>query len=179
MSGEPVVSKNQRAERIKQSDIEVQIHTITGGKNYWQISNFGDSAVWWTIKQVESNQRSYRYLQIVIIHKFQVYKTISRPEVNKGLECDFIKVILTKDQLRSKENKEWMRIRKSRCFKSNRTCCYTGKFNIALSLCGILGVALYFSENFLEVATRGLTVAEALWLLRVTIVCFLGQDSNL
>ena len=72
-----------------------------------------------------------------------------------------------------------MRIRKSGCVKSNRTCCYTGKFNIALSLCGILGVALYFSENFLEVATRGLTVAEALWLLRVTIVCFLGQDSNL
>ena len=32
--GEPVVSKDQRAERIKWSDIEVQIHTITSGKNY-------------------------------------------------------------------------------------------------------------------------------------------------
>ena len=34
VSGKPVVSKDQRAERIKQSDIEVQIHTITSGKNY-------------------------------------------------------------------------------------------------------------------------------------------------
>jgi len=32
VSGEPVVSKDQRAGRIKWSDIEVQIHTITGGK---------------------------------------------------------------------------------------------------------------------------------------------------
>jgi len=30
--GEPVVSKNQRAGRIKQSNIKVQIHVITGGK---------------------------------------------------------------------------------------------------------------------------------------------------
>ena len=45
VSGEPVVSKDQRAGRIKRSDIEVQIHTITGGKNYGQIGNFGDGAV--------------------------------------------------------------------------------------------------------------------------------------
>ena len=32
--GELVVSKDQRAERIKWSDIEVQIYTITSGKNY-------------------------------------------------------------------------------------------------------------------------------------------------
>jgi len=43
--GEPVVSKDQRAERIKWSEIEVQIYTITGGKNYGQVSNFGDGAV--------------------------------------------------------------------------------------------------------------------------------------
>ena len=43
--GEPVVSKDQRAGRIKQSDIEVQIHIITGGKNYGQVGNFGDGAV--------------------------------------------------------------------------------------------------------------------------------------
>jgi len=30
--GEPVVSKDQRAERVKWSDIKVQIHTITSGK---------------------------------------------------------------------------------------------------------------------------------------------------
>ena len=45
MSGEPVVSKDQRAGRIKQSNIEVQIHTITSGKNYEQVSNFRDGAV--------------------------------------------------------------------------------------------------------------------------------------
>ena len=42
---EPVISKDQRAERIKQSDIEVQIHIITGGKNYGQVCNFRNSAV--------------------------------------------------------------------------------------------------------------------------------------
>jgi len=39
---EPVVFKDQRAGRIKWSDIEVQIHTITGGKNYGQVGNLGD-----------------------------------------------------------------------------------------------------------------------------------------
>jgi len=43
--GEPVVSKDQRAERIKWIDIEVQIYTIIGGKNYGQVGNFGDGAV--------------------------------------------------------------------------------------------------------------------------------------
>ena len=168
MSGEPVVSKDQRVRRIKWSDIEVQIYTITGGKNYRQVSNFGDGAVWWTFKQAESNQRSCECLQIVSIHKFRVYKAVSRPRVNKSLEWDFIKVILTKNQGRSKRNKEWMRIRKSRCVESNRTHCYTGKFNMALSLCGVLRVALYFSEGFSE------AVAEALWTLGETMVCFLG-----
>jgi len=37
---EPVVSKDQKAERIKQSNIEVQIHTITSRKNYGQVGNF-------------------------------------------------------------------------------------------------------------------------------------------
>jgi len=45
MSGKPVVSKNQRAGRIKWNDIEVQIHIITSGKNYKQVGNFGDNAV--------------------------------------------------------------------------------------------------------------------------------------
>jgi len=43
--GEPVVSKDQRAGRIKQSDIEVQIHIITGEKNYEQVGNFRDNTV--------------------------------------------------------------------------------------------------------------------------------------
>ena len=43
--GDPVVSKDQRAGRIKQSDIEVQIHTITSGKYYGQVGNFGDGVV--------------------------------------------------------------------------------------------------------------------------------------
>ena len=43
--GEQVVSKDQKVGKIKQSDIEVQIHTITSGKNYGQVGNFGDGAV--------------------------------------------------------------------------------------------------------------------------------------
>jgi len=43
--GKPVVSKDQRAERIKWSDIEVQIYTITSGKYYEQVGNFEDGAV--------------------------------------------------------------------------------------------------------------------------------------
>ena len=42
---EPVISKDQRAGRIKQSDIEVQIYTITSGKDYEQIGNFRDGAI--------------------------------------------------------------------------------------------------------------------------------------
>ena len=42
----------------------------------------------------------------VFRHKFRVYKTMSRPRVDESLERDFIKVILTKDQGRSKRNKK-------------------------------------------------------------------------
>jgi len=72
-----------------------------------------------------------------------------------------------------------MRIGKRRCIEPDRTRCCTGKFNVALSLCEVLGIALYFSKDFLEAAARELAVAEALWPLRVTIVCFLKQESNL
>ena len=64
-----------------------------------------------------------------------------------------------------------MRIRKSGCVELNRTHCCTEKFNAALSLCGVLGITLYFSEGFSEVAAGVLAVAEALWLL--------GQKSSL
>jgi len=40
------------------------------------------------------------------IHKFRVYKAMSKSRVDKSLEQDFIKVILTKDQGRDKGNKE-------------------------------------------------------------------------
>ncbi len=55
---------------------------------------------------------------------------MSRPGVDKSLECDFIKVILTKDQERSKGVRET----KSGCIELNRTHCYTEKFNAA-SVC--------------------------------------------
>ena len=45
MLGELVVSKDSKAGKIKQSDIEVQIHTIISGKNYRQVGNFGDGVV--------------------------------------------------------------------------------------------------------------------------------------
>ena len=72
-----------------------------------------------------------------------------------------------------------MRIGKSRCVELNWTYCCIGKFNMALSLCRVLGVALYFSEGFLEVAAGVSAVAEALWPLEETVVCFLGQESSL
>ena len=43
--GELVVFKDQRAGRIKWSDIEVQIHAITSGKHYGQVGNFRDNAI--------------------------------------------------------------------------------------------------------------------------------------
>ena len=137
------------------------------------------TTVWWTIKQVESNQRSCGCLQVMSIHRFRVYKTVSRPRVDESSEWDFIKIILTKNQRRGKGNKEWMRIRKSRCVELDGTHCCTGKFNMALSLYRALGVTLYFSEGFLEVTARVSAVAEALQLLGVTIVCFLEQESSL
>ena len=50
---------------------------------------------------------------------------------------------------------------------------------MALSLCGVLGVALYFSEGFSEAAAGVLAVAKALRPLGETVVCFLGQESSL
>jgi len=66
-----------------------------------------------------------------------------------------------------------MRIGKSGCIESNQTCCCTEKFNMALSLCKVLKVALYFSEGFSEAA------AGALQPLEETVVYFLGQKSSL
>ena len=66
-----------------------------------------------------------------------------------------------------------MRIGKSGCIESNGTHCCIVKFNVALSLCEVLGVTLYFFKGFSE------AVAEALWHLGVTVVYFLGQESNL
>ena len=50
---------------------------------------------------------------------------------------------------------------------------------MALSLCGVLGVALYFSEGFSETAAGISAVAEAPQPLGETMVCFLGQESSL
>jgi len=116
---------------------------------------------------------------MVSIHKFRVYKAVSRPRVNESSERDFIKVILTKDQGRSKRNEKGMRIRKSGCIELNWTHCCTGEFNAAFSLCGVLGVALYFSEGFSEAAARVSAVVEAPQPLGETVVCFLGQESGL
>ena len=44
---------------------------------------------------------------------------------------------------------------------------------MVLSLCEVLGVALYFSKDFLEIAVRVSAVAKALWLLEVTMFYFL------
>jgi len=49
---------------------------------------------------------------------------------------------------------------------------------MAFSLYRVLEIVLYFFEGFLEAAARKLVVAEVLWPLEVTVVCFLGQESN-
>ena len=50
---------------------------------------------------------------------------------------------------------------------------------MALSLCRVLEVTLYFSEGFSEVAARVLVVAGTLQPLGMTVVCFLEQKSSL
>jgi len=66
-----------------------------------------------------------------------------------------------------------MWIKKSRCIELDRTYYYIEKFNMALSLCGVLGVALYFSKGFSKAAAKRLVVTEVLQSLEVTVVCFL------
>ena len=72
-----------------------------------------------------------------------------------------------------------MRIGKSRYIELDGTHCCIGKFNVAFSLCGVLGVTLYFSKGFSEATARVSTVVKAPWPLEVTMVCFLGQESSL
>jgi len=50
---------------------------------------------------------------------------------------------------------------------------------MALSLYGVLKVALYFFEGFLKITAGVSAVVEALWPLRVTIVYFLEQEFSL
>ena len=95
------------------------------------------------------------------------------------MEQGFIKVILTKYQRKSEGDKKRMWIGKSGCIELNKTHYCTEKFNVAHSLYGVLGVALYFSKGFSEAAARGSVVAEILQPLEVTVVYFLEQESNL
>ena len=76
---------------------------------------------------------------------------MSKSGVNESLKQNFIKIVLTKNQKRSKRDKKWIRIRKSECVESDETYYYIGKFNTALSPCGVLRVTLYFSKGFLKV----------------------------
>ena len=71
------------------------------------------------------------------------------------------------------------RIRKSGCIELNGTYCYTGKFNMILSLCRVLEVVLYFSKGFSEASAKESAVVEALQPFGMTVVCFLEQESNL
>jgi len=67
-------------------------------------------------------------------------------------------MILTKDQRRSKANKKKIEVRKSRCIELDRIYCYIRKFNIALSLYRVLGIILYFFEDF-SGTTIGVSIA--------------------
>ena len=59
------------------------------------------------------------------------------------MEQDFIKVILTKNQEKSKGDKEKMGIRKSRCVELDKTYCYTGKLNMTLSLYSVVATTYH------------------------------------
>jgi len=81
---------------------------------------------------------------------------MSRPEVYKSSKQGLIKIILTKDKKRSKEDKDKVRVKKNKYIESDRTCCYIKKFNIVFSLCRVLGVTLYFSKFCLETVAKTL-----------------------
>jgi len=72
-----------------------------------------------------------------------------------------------------------MRIGKSRYVELDRTHYCIGKFNVTLSLCRVLEIALYFFKGFSETAAKGSAVAKASQPLGVTVVCFLEQESIL
>jgi len=72
-----------------------------------------------------------------------------------------------------------MRIEKSRYVELNQTHCCTEKFNVALSLCRVLGIAPYFSKGFSKTAAGVSAVAEALQSLGETMVYFLRQEFSL
>jgi len=67
----------------------------------------------------------------------------------------------------------------SKYVKLDRTHCCIEKFNITFSLCQVLRVTLYFSENFLEAAIEESVATEILQPLKVTKVCFFRQEFNL
>jgi len=79
---------------------------------------------------------------------------MSWPKVDPSLKWSFTKIVLTKDQEKEENDKERVRVQKSRYIKKYETYCYIGKFNIALSLYKVLKVTFYFFENFLEVAVK-------------------------
>jgi len=85
---------------------------------------------------------------------------MGRSIVDKSSKYNFIKMILTKNQERSKRDKKWIRIKKSRYIESNGTCYYIEKFNMALSLYRVLEVTFYFSKGFLEITTEKSVAAE-------------------
>jgi len=69
-------------------------------------------------------------------------------------------MILTKNQERSKGDKEKIRIRKGRYIELDGTHCCIGKFNVVFSLYRVLGVVLYFSKGFSEIATGKFVAGE-------------------
>ena len=78
------------------------------------------------------------------------------------MEKDFIKMILTKNQSKSKKYNKRVRIRKSRYIESDRTHGYTEKFKVAFSLYEVLRIALYLSKDFSGIAIGRSVAAETL-----------------
>ena len=127
--GEPVVSKNHRARRIKWSHIKINIHTFTGRKFYRQSYGLSDNRIRCPIKQPQLDG-VYRICgKFIILKKTGIHKALSGTGVNK---C---------------RNTERVGIGKSRCVESDNLGKGTERVNAVLRLCGGLGTAQSFFES--------------------------------
>ena len=81
--GEPVVSKNQRTRRVKQSDVESNVECFTCGKLYREIYGLSDNGVASSINQLKFNGGYRVEVGVTELNQFIVYETMSQSRVNK------------------------------------------------------------------------------------------------
>ena len=143
VAGEPVVSKNHRARRIKQSHIKINIHTFTRWKFYRQSYRLSDNGIRCPVKQLQLD-RVYRICrESIILNKAGIHKAVGGTRVNK---CGNVERRVG-NKWRGQGNMERVGIRKSRCIESDNLGKGTERVNAVLRLCGGLGTAQSFFES--------------------------------